>query len=340
MTKRMFQIRTVLFGSMIASAVVFAPRALSQGADLLPNLQPRPAFDIVLFPNFAVPGGTRLIFSTTTWNSGLGPLELVAGAVDTGSGKQRVEQRVYLSDGTFFDHFAGWMQWHPAHDHFHFNDYALYTVQPVHAPGGSQRTGSKTTFCVIDTDKINGSLPGAPTQAAYSTCGVDVQGMSVGWGDTYGYWLAGQDVDFTGNPDGIYQLKIEVDPNRVLLEANENDNVSCVLLDIQGSSVTVLDSSGSCGAVQSITPNSARIGTTVQVTITGFGFTQGMAVSFSNGNGVRPVASNVVLTQDTATTDTMTATVTIPLKGKLGRDPVWNLRVGSAVLPDAFTVKK
>lgn len=337
MTKRMFLIRTVLFGSMMASAVVFTPRAPAQVADLLPNLKPQPAFDIVLFPNFAVPGGNRLIFSTTSWNSGLGPLELVAGEVETGN-KQRVYQRVYLSDGNSFDHYAGTFEWHEGHQHFHFGDYALYTVQPVNAPGGSQRTGSKTTFCVMDTDKINGQLAGAPINPVYSTCGTQIQGMSVGWGDTYGYWLTGQDVDFTGNPDGIYQLKIEVDPKKLLLETNENDNVSCVLLDIQGSSVTVLDSSGSCGAVQSITPNSTRMGTSVQVTITGFGFTQGMAVSFANGNGARPVASNVVLTQDSDTIDTITASVTVPSRKKLGHDTAWDLRVGSAVLPDAFTV--
>lgn len=334
MTERMFSIRTVLLGSIMAIAVVFAPRPLAQEVvSRLPNLKPLPAFDIALV-------GTGLNFSTTSWNSGLGPLELVPGQVDTGSGKQQVYQRVYLSDETSFDDFAGWMQWHQSHFHFHFDGYALYTLQPVNAPGGSQRTGSKTTFCVMDTDKINGSLPGAPTNPFYSGCNTPIQGMSVGWGDKYGYWLAGQSIDFTGNPDGIYQLKIEVDPNKLLLETNENDNVSCVLLDIQGSSVTVLDSSGSCGAVQSITPNAARMGTIVQVTITGFGFTQGMAVSFANGNGARPVASNVVLAQNTDTTDTITATVTVPSKGKPGRDPVWDLRVGSAVLPGAFTVMR
>jgi Lysyl oxidase len=337
MTERMFSIRTVLLGSMMASAVVFAPRALAQVGGLLPNLNPLPAFDIALV-------GTQLFFSTTSWNSGLGPLELVPGQVDTGSGKQQVYQRVYLSDGTSFDDFAGWMQWHQPHFHFHFDGYALYTLQPVNAPGGSQRTGSKTTFCVMDTDKINGSLPGAPTNPFYSGCGTQIQGMSVGWGDTYGYWLAGQNVDFTGNPDGIYRLKIEVDPNNLLLETDENDNVSCVLLDIQGTSVMVLDSSGSCSAVQSIAvqsiaPNQAQMGRTVPVTITGFGFTQGISVSFENGNGARPVASNVFLAQDTDTTDTITATVTVQSKRKGGHDPVWNLRVGSAVLPNAFTVQ-
>jgi hypothetical protein len=80
------------------------------------------------------------------------------------------------------------------------------------------------------------------------------------------------------------------------------------------------------------------MGTSVQVTIDGYGFSSDMAVSFERGNGPRPVASNVQLASDTDTLDMLTATVTVPRKRKGGRDPVWNLRVGNSVLPDAFTV--
>ena len=105
----------------------------------------------------------------------------------------------------------------------------------------------------MDTTKINTSLPGAPANAVYTTCGSQIQGMSVGWGDTYGAHLAGQEIDFTDNPDGIYQLKIEIDPKKVIIESDENDNVSCVLSSItKPSTVTVLDSSGSCSTVASI----------------------------------------------------------------------------------------
>ena len=342
MDKTLYRARMVVLGCVMAGVVSFATSASAQTAvDLPPNLKPLPASNATLVTDF-FSGGLTLRFSTTSWNNGTGPLELVAGEVDTGSGKQKVYQRVYLSDGTSFLHYAGSFEFHPEHDHFHFEDYALYTLQPVNAPGGSLRTGSKTTFCVMDTTKINGQLPGAPPQAVYSTCGRFVQGMSVGWGDTYGSQLAGQEIDFTDNADGIYQLKIEVDPKKLLLESNENDNVSCVLLSIKSpATVKVLDSSGSCATVQSITPNSAQMGTTVQViTITGFGFTPGMTVSFENGTGPRPVASNVQLVQDTDTLDTITATVTVPSKKQLGRNPVWDVRVGSGgVLPDAFTVK-
>ncbi|MGH8502378.1 MAG: lysyl oxidase family protein [Gammaproteobacteria bacterium] len=329
-----FRIRIVLLGWAMVGAVLYAPTASAQEVvDRLPNLRVLPASDVALV-------GTKLRFSTTSWNNGSGPLELVAGPVDTGSGKQQVYQRVYLSDGGHFDHFAGWVQWHQAHNHFHFDDYALYTLQPVNAPGGSIRTSSKTTFCIMDTDKIDGSLPGAPVQSVYNVCGNQIQGMSVGWGDTYGYWLAGQDVDFTGNPYGMYQLKIEVDPKKLLLEANENDNVSCVLLDIQDSGARVLDNSGSCNLVRDITPKLARRGETLTVEITGYGFTPSSTVTFEGGTGPRPVAT-VISVEDTSTVDTITADVTVPYKKQLGRNPLWDVKVSTGgILPDAFTVTK
>ncbi len=329
-----------------AMIAIIACAALTSGTssgqtvtDRPPNLKPLPASGVTLGTDSA--GVSTLRLSATSWNNGTGPLQLEAGAIDTGSGKQQVLQRVFLSDGSSYVRTAGYFEWHEGHNHFHFNDYALYTLQPVNAPGGSSRTGSKTTFCVMDTTSVDTSLPGAPQTPYYTSCGRFIQGMSVGWGDTYGSELPGQEIDFTGNADGTYQLRIEVDPKKVLIEANENDNVSCVLLDIRKPNrVTVLDSSGSCSSVVSITPNTAHIGTTVQVSITGYGFTQGMPVSFEGGTGPRPVASNIVLASDTSTTDTITATVTVPYKKQASKNPVWDLRVGSGVLPDAFTVTR
>jgi len=331
--------RMVLAGLLVSSAwLADAARAQSVIA-LTPNLKPLPAWNISLVPNTTA-GTHTLRFSTTSWNSGTGALQLEAGSVDTGSGKQQVFQRIFNDDGSSTLHFCGWFEWHPAHNHFHFDNYALYSLQPINAPGGSLRTGQKTTFCVMDTNLIDGSLPGSPSSAYYNTCGNQIQGMSVGWADTYGANLAGQEIDFTDNANGIYQLKIGIDPGKLIVEANENDNESCVLLEIEKpSTVRVLDSSGACSTVQSITPSSARVGTSIEVTITGYGFTSDMGVIFENGKGPRPVASNVVLVEDTDSLDTITATVTVPYRRKGGRDPVWDLRVGSGgVLRDAFRV--
>lgn len=312
--------------AVLLSVVNAAPAQTA--IDRPPNLTPRPADNVSLSTNAA--GTSTLRFSTTSWNKGTGPLELVAGPVDTGSGKQQVNQRIYLSDGTSFLHSAGWFEYHPEHNHIHFNDYALYILQPINAPGGSLRTGQKTTFCIMDTTKVDTTLPGAPASAVYNTCNNQIQGMSVGWGDTYGANLAGQSIDFTGNADGLYQLKIQVDPKNLLVESNKADNESCLLLNIKKpGTTTVVDASGSCSTVTSVSPNTIAMGTTQQMTVSGYGFAPNMAVNFLNGSGPRPTASNVQISSDTDTVDTMTMTVSVPYKKQLGRDPVWDLRVGS-----------
>jgi hypothetical protein len=214
---------------------------------LFPNLIPLPARDL----RITWESGERLLrFTTTSWNGGNGPLELRPGDVDTGSNppKQQLIQRVYNNDGTFTDvPIRTWMEWHPTHNHFHVDDYAVYTLQAASAPGNSLSTGAKTTFCIIDTDRVNLKLPGAPKHAAYTACALDRQGMSVGWGDSYGYWLEGQSLPITGLPDGDYILRIEVDPKHHFLETNTTDNTSTVNLRITGDSVHILDGGGTRG---------------------------------------------------------------------------------------------
>ncbi len=330
-------VRIIALCWVVAGILLFAPIGSAQVFELRPNLQPFPASNLTLVPDFQ--GGIKLIFNTTSWNSGDGRLELIAAAGDPVSGKQKVYQRVYFSDGSHQDFLAGEFQYHPEHGHFHFENYAVYTLQPVNAPGGSQRTGNKTTFCIIDTTKVDVHLPGAPKRPVYVTCGPNVQGMSVGWGDTYGSNLPGQEIDFTGNPDGDYRLDIEVDPRRLLLETNDVDNISCVLLRISATNLTVqvlgtgCDSSSGEVTVSSIDPNSALAGSVVPVTITGSGFAADMGVSFENGSGPRPTASNVSVID----ANTITATVSVKSGGG-GSARVWDVRVGSGVLADGFTV--
>jgi hypothetical protein len=173
-------------------------------------------------------------------------LEIVAKEVigNSDDQRQKVDQRVYRSDGTYYDLPAGDMAYHPTHAHFHFDNYATYTLKPINAPGASSRTGAKQTFCIMDTDKINGRLPGAPKRAGYTTCSNTVQGMSVGWGDQYRYYLDGQSIDITGLPDGDYRLTIEVDQSNLLLETNEADNVSSIDIRLTNGAVEVIGARG------------------------------------------------------------------------------------------------
>jgi hypothetical protein len=326
--------RRLLTASAAMAALFLNSRAgFAQVYDLVPNLVPRPASEISVIQD-PTNGHILLQFAAVNTNIGSGPLELRAGGVD-GTG-QEVYQRVYRNDGSYYDTLAGTMTYHPQHNHFHFNGFALYTLTAVTQTFGSPQTSEKTSFCVEDTNAIDLRLPGAPQNAVYTTCNPSVQGLSVGWGDRYGPSLPGQAIDITGDPEGDYELRIESDPGRRLIETSDTDNTSCVRLHINPAART-FQALGICGAVTvtSITPNTVKPGTSVNVTITGTGFSAGAAVGFENGTGSAPVAGNVVVVD----ANTITATITVK-NGGGKQSRVWDVRVGSGVLFRAFTVKQ
>ncbi|MFM1752206.1 MAG: hypothetical protein RL119_1168 [Actinomycetota bacterium] len=299
---------------------------------LLPNLKALPA------TNIAFGSVNDLRFSTTSWNAGAGPLILKAGTTSSPT-SQNVDQEIALEGGGTVLRNAGDFVWHPTHSHFHFEGYARYTIQPAGASGGSERIGQKTTFCVMDTTRVNTTLPGAPAIAGYSTCGSQTQGMSVGWGDTYGSSLSGQSVDMTGMPDGDYRLYIDIDPYHRLSESTREDNQSCVLLrlSVTRRTVTVLNPND-CTAttVSAVAPAvSSGLNATVQITVTGTGFVTGMKPTFTNGIGSTFTVSSVVVVNP----QTLTAKVVVKTKSaSRATDRVWDVTVGGATLANAFTV--
>ncbi len=101
----------------------------------------------------------------------------------------------------------------------------------------------------MDTDRVQ-AISGSPTSAYYTTCGQYVQGLSVGWGDTYGYHLPEQWIDLGTSrlADGRYVLRSIADPKNLLYEsANKNDasregqgpNAAVTFFSVQGNTITV-----------------------------------------------------------------------------------------------------
>ena len=85
--------------------------------------------------------------------------------------------------------------------------------------------------------------------------------------------------------------------------------------------------------VTGFSPPQVQAGGSVDVTITGVGFTADMGVSFENGTGFAPVASNVTLVD----ANTIKAFVTVK-RGGTRADPLWDVRVGPVVVRNLFTV--
>lgn len=205
---------------------------------LLPDLRSLPPFDLKIR---RLGGGRReLRLGNTIWNSGEGPMELI-GELNPLTRQTRVLQRVFASDGSAHARYVGEFVFHPTHDHWHFEGFALYELWSLAQDGGLERvlsSSDKLSYCLIDTDPLKRGMPQFSAQRIYAGCGRQLQGLSPGWGDTYKSSLDGQSLDITGVADGYYALKSTTNPQRYLYEANYSNNSAVLYIEIRVNKVS------------------------------------------------------------------------------------------------------
>jgi len=226
----------VSFGAAVSSAAI----PTGSVAELLPDLRTRAPAELY------VQGGD-LRLSNTIVNRGVGPLEIFPETTDSGdcdsdgdeSNDRLAFQRVFqdsadpASPGFFVrnqdtasnSRLVGCMVYHPEHSHWHLEDFSAYTLRSE-ATGQVEARALKVSFCVIDTDHLFPALPGSPS-GFYGNHGCgrrSVEGMSIGWADTYGASLPGQSVEISGLPAGDYCLISRADPSNRLQELSDGNN--------------------------------------------------------------------------------------------------------------------
>jgi hypothetical protein len=218
-----------------AIALLAATVLAGQAQDLLPDITVR---EDNLYDNSidrtTLPGRVLFRLSTATPNVGIGRLELRGGTV-INSTTQEVNQRIFRTDGTWWERTAGTFTYHAQHSHIHFDDWCVYRIRAVttgNGVGPVLRTGRKTSFCILDLQIHDPSNPGYVNPGYYRGCGAVIQGLTPGWMDVYSKNLTDQWVDITDLPNGTYWLEAEVDPNNNILEASEGNNVSRILVSI------------------------------------------------------------------------------------------------------------
>ncbi|HRK22600.1 MAG TPA: lysyl oxidase family protein [Fimbriimonadaceae bacterium] len=219
------------------TALLFAATTSNLILDVLPDAglweaRLADAYVGTTFSSEDPPNVKAIRMSTVSINRGPGRLELRGGEV-VGS-QQRVYQRVYRDNGTTYDREAGWFVYHPSHGHIHFEDWTVFRLREMAADGGVGpviRTGAKTSFCILELDTWDATLPGYNTSPSYSSCG-QVQGLRPGRADIYSSSLNGQYIEIVGVPDGIYWLEGEIDPDNLVLEADETNNFARIPIAI------------------------------------------------------------------------------------------------------------
>ena len=214
--------------------------AAGAGPARFPDLRTRPPTDLRF--DVLADGTHVLRFTNTVWNAGEGRLELEgnprprqAGSAvyqnlyDAPTGGARVGHRQVSSDVVY----------HPTHEHYHFADFANYLLLKQDRDGRYRATtqrGVKTGFCVLDWARVRGS-----SGPQYTECGRELQGLSVGWGDVYGYWLDDQWVVLGGRrlADGEYGLRSTADPKGKLAEGGrDGNNAATAYFTVRGGRIT------------------------------------------------------------------------------------------------------
>ena len=155
-----------------------------------------------------------LRFANGIANTGAGPWALrpdppPSDAVSTVSAIQEIrdsgayykcgEQPKQVTDcyNVVSEHLGGVFEFHPAHNHWHIGDVALFEVRKGSPSGPVVGLNSiKTTFCLIDWYKLDDNAPAS--ERVFFDCYHSFQGISAGWVDQYHQSTEGQQLDLTG----------------------------------------------------------------------------------------------------------------------------------------------
>lgn len=201
-----------------------------------------------LAEEIAEEGARRCLrFDQSIANRGRGPMELRYSMRDTGS-DQLMYQRIRRSDGTIRERPADRYELHFTHLHFHYTSFALSRLWTVDSSGSRTgsvpvREGNKNGFCLIDVEGF-GFATGRLAPRTYFGDGCAdpdaltladlTHGISRGWSDLYNWYLPGQYIDIDGLPDGRYLLETIADPRDTVVESDEGNNVTAVVIELRG----------------------------------------------------------------------------------------------------------
>ncbi|MCA9101063.1 MAG: hypothetical protein KDA63_07940 [Planctomycetales bacterium] len=186
-------------------------------------------FDLV-----SEPGRVLYRFNVAIPNVGSGPFEVYE--VTHADATQDVYQNIYDSDGGYTQVLMGsFSDVHPTFGHLHLEGLARYSLREVVAGDGVGPVVAfqlKTSHGLVDSVAFDTSLPGASPTRVYDDVLANPLGVSIGWADLYAKSIPAQRIDVTGVPSGRYWLEVSIDPNDIVRESDETNNVTRILVDL------------------------------------------------------------------------------------------------------------
>lgn len=185
--------------------------------------------------------GDNLRMQTIYANVGHGLFEIRSGAV-VEPGRIQVLQRVYIdtdAGGAFQDFPINTaVSGHVEHGHLHFEDFSMFELFEAVAVDGGLGVGQRVAGGVKTSFRLRDGLhlpePEWADKPSFPSSNLGThQRVSVGWGDIYSHGTEGQSFSIAGVPVGpLYWLRQTADPENVVLETDETNNVAQILIDL------------------------------------------------------------------------------------------------------------
>lgn len=176
-----------------------------------------------------IPGRTLFRFRTSLPNIGLGEYRLQTTGIDSGDGRETVNQIIMNDDDTSFTRDAGDFVYNPDNEHMEAEGWVSYIIRavtPDDGVGEPRRFGRKASVRITSSIGYNTSLPNSPPSSQRLIASGGTHGISVGYTDIYTKSLDEQWIDITGLVQGEYWLELTVDADNYILESDETNNTT------------------------------------------------------------------------------------------------------------------
>jgi hypothetical protein len=211
------------------AATASGGKAPSTTAALYPDLQTAVPHKFTVQNN---QGGEYLRFANLIANTGKGDLRLHPESNITTGITTGWQDLLDAAGNVVSSQPVSEFVFHPAHNHWHITDVALFELRVARDSGMDGNYGAvyanqsiKTTFCLIDWIKLEGNSPTGDRH--YFDCAPDaLQGISAGWGDQYHHSTPGQELEVTGLAPGIYYLVTRSNPDGAFIETTTANNTA------------------------------------------------------------------------------------------------------------------
>ena len=222
------------------------------------SIADQPVYDCLPEETVQQGGHHCLRFTSGFANLGPGKFEVYGSSnVPVAVNGGPLYQDVYRSTGTLFSRPSGFFTFHQIHAHYHVLGIAKFELYPVLGPDrlGPPTDVLKEGFCLGDIkmydwnsfaqDEVSPNSPDncEPVLQPDGTWRF-YEGIDPGWEDSYKWQTSGQFVNFGNSADGLYLLRVTVNPFHYILEADsghDTNDVAYTYFRVTGNSIQTLE---------------------------------------------------------------------------------------------------